>query len=51
MDESENIVLYNTRIYEEENLDPEEFLQKVSRVKRIRTSRYLMFTFFPTTER
>jgi hypothetical protein len=51
MDETENIILYNTRIYEEENFSPSEFLGKVSRVKRIRTSRDLMFTFFPTSER
>lgn len=44
---SDNIVLYNTRIYEEENFTPQEFLEKVQRVKRIRTSRDLMFTFFP----
>ncbi len=49
MEEPDNIILYNTRIYEEENLSPEEFLTKVSRVKRIRTSRDLMFTFFPAT--
>jgi len=51
MEEPDNIILYNTRIYEEENLSPEEFLTKVSRVKRIRTSRDLMFTFFPATRK
>jgi hypothetical protein len=51
MESSENIILYNTRIYEEENFSPEEFMQKVKRVKRIRTSRDLMFTFFPTSPR
>src|SRR5688572_29687928 len=51
MEGNENIILYNTRIYEEEDLSPREFLEKVGRVKRIRTSRDLMFTFFPTSER
>lgn len=51
MENTENIILYNTRIYEEENFTPEEFLSKVSRVKRIRTSKDLMFTFFPLTDR
>jgi hypothetical protein len=51
MEGSDNIILYNTRIYEEENLSPSEFLAKVQRVKRIRTSRDLMFTFFPTSTR
>jgi hypothetical protein len=44
-----NIVLYNTRIYEEENLDPKYFFEKVKLVRRIRTSRNLKFTFFPTS--
>lgn len=44
-----NIVLYNTRIYEEENLHPEQFYNKVKRVKRIRTSKHLKFTFLPTS--
>jgi hypothetical protein len=51
MENTENIILYNTRIYEEENFTPEEFLVKVSRVKRIRTSKDLMFTFFPLSAR
>lgn len=51
MDGSENIILYNTRIYEEENFSPAEFIQKVQRVKRIRTSRDLAFTFYPSTPR
>jgi hypothetical protein len=42
-----NIVLYNTRIYEEENLGPKDFMEKVKQVRRIRTSRRLKFTFFP----
>lgn len=44
-----NVVIYNTRIYEEENLQPEEFLQKVKLVQRIRTSRQLKFSFLPTS--
>jgi hypothetical protein len=44
-----NIVLYNTRIYEEENLQPNDFFEKVKLVKRIRTSKHLKFSFFPTT--
>ena len=51
MDVADNIVLYNTRIYEEEDFSPVDFLNKVSRVKRIRTSKDLMFTFFTTTQR
>lgn len=51
MDNNDNIILYNTRIYEEENFTPGEFLQKVSRVRRIRTSKDLMFTFYPLTPR
>src|SRR5690606_6784572 len=52
MEGSENIILYNTRIYEEEDtLSPVDFLQKVQRVKRIRTSRDLLFTFYPRTSR
>src|SRR5688500_476545 len=42
-----NIVLYNTRIYEEENHGPKDFMEKVKQVRRIRTSRRLKFTFFP----
>lgn len=44
-----NIVLYNTRIFEEEDLRAKDFFNKVKQVKRIRTSRNLKFTFFPTT--
>jgi hypothetical protein len=44
-----NIVLYNTRIYEEENLQPSEFLEKIKQVQRIRTSRQLKFSFLPTS--
>jgi hypothetical protein len=51
MDGAENIILYNTRIYEEENLSPQEFLKKVNRVKRIRTSKELAFTFFPASKK
>lgn len=47
MQPQDNIVLYNTRIFEEENMSPPEFMEKVKRVKRIRTSRKLCFTFFP----
>ena len=51
MENSGNIILYNTRIYEEEDFSPGQFLQKVQRVKRIRTSRDLLFTFFPGSQR
>lgn len=51
MQGNDNIILYNTRIYEEENFSPEEFLTKVQRVKRIRTSKHLMFNFYPTTKK
>lgn len=51
MEGNENIILYNTRIYEEEDLSPGEFLKKVQRVKRIRTSRDLLFTFYPRSSR
>jgi len=51
MQGTDNIILYNTRIYEEENLSPQEFLRKVKRVKRIRTSRDLKFTFYPTSQK
>lgn len=44
-----NIVLYNTRIFEEEDLRARDFFEKVRQVKRIRTSRNLKFTFFPTS--
>lgn len=46
-----NVVLYNTRIYEEENLHPKDFFEKVKLVKRIRTSKHLKFTFFPTSQK
>lgn len=49
MENTDNIILYNTRIYEEEDFSPAQFLSKVQRVRRIRTSRDLMFTFFPTS--
>lgn len=51
MEGSENIILYNTRIYEEIDFTPAEFLSKVKRVKRIRTSRDLAFTFYPRNQR
>src|ERR1044072_410931 len=51
MEGNENIILYNTRIYEEENFGPEEFFRKVKRVKRIRTSKHLKFTFYPTSQK
>ncbi|RAV98592.1 hypothetical protein [Pseudochryseolinea flava] len=44
-----NVILYNTRIYEEENLQPDVFLEKVKLVQRIRTSRQLKFSFLPTS--
>lgn len=44
-----NIILYNTRIYEEEDLSPKEFFRRIKRVNSIRTSRRLAFTFYPTS--
>jgi hypothetical protein len=51
MDIQENIILYNTRVYEEDDLSPEYFLKKVKKVKRIRTNRDMLFTFYPRTSR
>lgn len=51
MDIQENIILYNTRVYEDDNLSPQFFISKVRKVKRIRTNRDMLFTFYPRTER
>ncbi len=51
MDIQENIILYNTRIYEEDNLSPQYFIKKVQKVKRIRTNRDMLFTFYPRSTR